>query len=240
MLRKRGAMLLALSDLLLTQPLWFLLLVGLGLFSICKPTFFLIHWAYVILMRPSKDLINSYGSWALITGSSDGIGRAFAFELAAQGLNLVLVSRSSKKLEQVSCDIKHKFPYIQIKIVELDLSREISYIIGEIERAIATLDVGILINNVGITYPRAMYFHELDEETWMKIVRVNLEATTAVTKVVLQSMLKKKKGAIVNIGSGASVVVPSHPLYAIYAATKAYVVLFTYFTIFNIMLLPLF
>lgn len=89
------------------------------------------------------------------------------------------------------------------------------------EKAIDGLEVGVLINNVGITYRKAMFFHEVDEKEWVHIVRVNLEGTTRVTKAVLTGMLKRKKGAIVNIGSGAAVVVPSHPHFAIYAATKA-------------------
>jgi 17beta-estradiol 17-dehydrogenase / very-long-chain 3-oxoacyl-CoA reductase len=83
------------------------------------------------------------------------------------------------------------------------------------------LDLGILINNVGITYPKAMFFDEVKEETWMKIVRVNIESTTRITKAVLGGMMERKKGTIVNIGSGAAVVVPSHPLFTVYAATKA-------------------
>ena len=90
-----------------------------------------------------------------------------------------------------------------------------------IEEGIKGLEVGILINNVGITYPRAMFFHELDQLTWTKILRVNLEATTWVTRSLIGPMLHRRRGAIINISSGAAVVVPSHPLYAIYAATKA-------------------
>ncbi|KAF8051882.1 hypothetical protein N665_1657s0002 [Sinapis alba] len=93
---------------------------------------------------------------------------------------------------------------------------------GAIEEGIKGVEVGILINNVGITYPRAMFFHEVDQLTWTKILRVNLEATTWVTRSLIRPMLHRRRGAIVNISSGAAVVVPSHPLYAIYAATKAY------------------
>lgn len=50
---------------------------------------------------------------------------------------------------------------------------------------------------------------------------ISSTGTTLVTKTVLPGMIRKRKGAIVNIGSGASIVVPSHPLFSIYAATKA-------------------
>ncbi|OVA20518.1 Short-chain dehydrogenase/reductase SDR [Macleaya cordata] len=92
-----------------------------------------------------------------------------------------------------------------------------------IKEAIEGVDVGVLINNVGVTYPSARFFHEVDEEVWMNLIKVNLEGTTRVTMAVLPGMLKKKKGAIVNIGSGAGIVAPSHPLFAIYAASKAYI-----------------
>ena len=53
------------------------------------------------------------------------------------------------------------------------------------------------------------------------IIKVNLEGATWITKAVLPTMIKKKKGAIVNIGSGSTVVLPSYPLVTLYAATKA-------------------
>lgn len=80
-----------------------------------------------------------------------------------------------------------------------------------------------MINNVGLAYPYARFFHEVDLELMESVVRVNVEGTTWVTKAVIPGMLKKRKGAIVNIGSGSSACVSSYLLYTIYAATKAYV-----------------
>ena len=132
------------------------------------------------------------------------------------------------KLKAVSKDIQSEFPDTKVKIIELDFTEDdISGGIAEIEEVIEDLDVGILINNVGITYPNASFFHEVDEKVWMNVFKVNVKGTTWVTKVVLPKMIKKNRGAIVNIGSGAAVIVPSHPLYAIYAATKAYVIKFS-------------
>ncbi|KAJ0792098.1 putative very-long-chain 3-oxoacyl-CoA reductase [Helianthus annuus] len=83
------------------------------------------------------------------------------------------------------------------------------------------LDVGILVNNVGVTYPVARYFHEVEQDDWMKAMKVNVEGTSLVTKTVIEGMHGRKRDALVNIGSGDAFVVPSHPLYAIYAASKA-------------------
>ncbi|KAH6809899.1 beta-ketoacyl reductase 1 [Perilla frutescens var. frutescens] len=204
--------------------LWIIILVSsLGFLSLLKKLSSLLRWIFNLLLRPAKDL-RSYDSWALVTGSTDGIGKAFAFKLAEKGLNLVLVSRNSLKLKRVSVEIQARHPHINIKLFELDFSRDdlVSSVV-EMKEAIMGLDIGVLINNVGVTYPRAMYFHEVDEKIWMNLVRVNVEGTTHVTKAVVPWMVARGRGTIVNIGSGASMVVPSHPLYAVYAATKAYV-----------------
>ncbi|XP_077253070.1 very-long-chain 3-oxoacyl-CoA reductase 1-like isoform X2 [Tasmannia lanceolata] len=209
-------------DQIKTQPFWVLLLSALGFLSIFKFFLSFLKWVFVTFLRPSKN-INKYGSWALVTGPTDGIGKAFAFQLAQKGLNLILVGRNPNKLREVSDQIMAVHGKTKIKIVILDFSGDVSEGIQRVEEEIEGLDVGILINNVGVTYPNAKYFHEVDEEVWKKIIKVNIEGTTMVTQAVLKGMIKRKKGAIVNIGSGSSIIVPSHPLYAVYSATKAYI-----------------
>ncbi|KAE9610341.1 hypothetical protein Lal_00006567 [Lupinus albus] len=194
-----------------------------GLIVALKHFITISKWIFNTFFRSEKDFITSYGSWALVTGATDGIGKAFAYQLAQRGLNLVLISRSCQKLETVAGEIKGKHPHTKIKFIEIDFSGDISVGLRRIVEVIQDLDLGIVINNVGITYPKAMFFHEVEEKVWMDIVKVNIEGTTRVTKAVLPIMIQRKRGAIVNIGSGAAVVVPSHPLYTIYAATKAYV-----------------
>uniref|UniRef100_A0A803PHC8 Uncharacterized protein n=1 Tax=Cannabis sativa TaxID=3483 RepID=A0A803PHC8_CANSA len=176
------------------QPLWVLLLFSVGSLSVLKFLIAFIKWVFVNFLRPAKNL-KKYGSWAVVTGPTDGIGKGFAFQLARKGLNLVLVGRNPDKLKEVSDSIQAKFG----------------------------LDVGILINNVGVSYPYARFFHEVDEQLLKNLIKVNVEGTTKVTQAVLPGMVQRKRGAIVNIGSGAAIVIPSDPLYAVYAATKAYI-----------------
>ncbi|KAH7515612.1 hypothetical protein FEM48_Zijuj10G0045000 [Ziziphus jujuba var. spinosa] len=205
-----------------TQPIWFLLISSLGFFTILKKSATFLNWVFITFIRDPKDL-KRYGSWAMVTGSTDGIGKAFAYQLAKKGLNLILVSRNSSKLKSVSKEFQAEFPDTQIKTIAFDFSSNILEGVKEIEEGIKGLEIGILINNVGVSYPSAAYFHEVDEQVWMDIVRVNLEGTTWVSRAVLPGMLQRKRGAIVNIGSGAAIVVPSHPLYTTYAATKSYI-----------------
>ncbi|KAK2389386.1 very-long-chain 3-oxoacyl-CoA reductase [Trifolium repens] len=205
-----------------TQPFWFILLFSLGLFTILRFTLILLNWVYVNFLRQPKNL-KKYGSWALVTGPTDGIGKSFAFELARKGLNLILVGRNPDKLKDVSDSVKSKFGKTEVKTVVVDFAGDLDEGVNRIRETIEGLDIGVLINNVGISYPYARFFHEVDEELLKNLIHVNVVGTTKVTQAVLPGMLKRKKGAIVNIGSGAAIVIPSDPLYAVYAATKAYI-----------------
>lgn len=71
-----------------------------------------------------------------------------------------------------------------------------------------------------MSYPYARFFHEVDMELMENMLKVNIDPATWVTRAVLPGMLKKKKGAIVNISFAASEN-PSVPLYTLYAATKS-------------------
>lgn len=203
-----------------TQPFWFIILFALGLLTILRFTLTFLNWLYVNFLRPSKDL-KKYGSWALVTGPTDGIGKSFAFQLASKGLNLILVGRNPDKLKDVSDSIQAKFGNTQVKTIVVDFAGDLDEGVQRIRETIEGLDIGVLINNVGISYPYAKFFHEVDEELLKNLIKVNVVGTTKVTQAVLPGMLKRKKGAIVNIGSGAAIVIPSDPLYAVYAATKA-------------------
>lgn len=209
-------------DTLKGQPFWVLGLFILGSLSLLKFSIAFLKWVWVNFLRPGKNLRN-YGSWAVVTGPTDGIGKAFAFQLARKGLNLVLVGRNPEKLKDVSDSVSAKFGKVQIKTVVVDFSEDLDEGVKRINETIEGLEVGILINNVGVSYPYARFFHEVDEELLKNLIKVNVEGTTKVTQAVLPVMLKRKKGAIMNIGSGAAIVIPSDPLYAVYAATKSYI-----------------
>ena len=208
-------------DKLKTQPFWVPVLVTLGSLSALKISVTFLNWVYVNFLRQPKNLKKHYGSWALVTGPTDGIGKGFAFQLARAGLNLVLVGRNPEKLNDVSDSIQAKYGKTQIKNVVVDFSGDLSEGIKRISEVIEGLDVGVLVNNVGVSYPYARFFHEVDEELLKNLIQINVVGTTKVTQAVLPGMLKRKRGAIVNIGSGAAIVIPSDPLYAVYAATKA-------------------
>ncbi|TXG56142.1 hypothetical protein EZV62_017455 [Acer yangbiense] len=104
-----------------TQPIWVLVLFTTGSIYVSKCFISFLYWVYVNFLRPAKNL-KKYGSWALLTKPTDGIGKAFSFELARKGLNLVLVGQNPDKLKAVSDSIRAKYAKTLIKNIVMDFS----------------------------------------------------------------------------------------------------------------------
>ncbi|KAI6692154.1 hypothetical protein NL676_019864 [Syzygium grande] len=201
---------------------------ALGFISLCKNLLAFAQWLHHMFVRKPKNLRN-YGSWAVVTGPTDGIGNALAFELASKGLNLALVGRNPNKLEATSSELRQRYgTTIEVKTVIADFAKlSGEEIAAAMMGATEGLDIGLLVSNAGMAYPYPRYFHEVDRELMDSMLRVNLKAVVWVTKGVIDGMLKKKRGAILNIGSGSSVYVSSHPLQTMYASTKAFMAMFS-------------
>ena len=72
---------------------------------------------------PRKNLNARYGGgWALITGASDGLGKQYAFQLAKENFNIILMARDRKKLEDVAREIKTSYPSVETHVVVFDFS----------------------------------------------------------------------------------------------------------------------
>lgn len=161
-----------------SQPAWLLLPSALGLLSIFNLTISLLKHLYTFFFRPPKNLL-LYGSWAFITGSTDGIGKGLAFQLAQKGLHLILLGRNPDKLKQVSTEIQARFKQTQIRTVVVDLEGDLTAGIERIREEIEGLEVGLLINCAGYgdTLRR---FHEVDEKALRILLKVNVEGLTKV------------------------------------------------------------
>lgn len=93
------------------------------------------------------------------------------------------------------------------------------------EAAIQHLDVGILVNNVGVSYRYPMFFDELSDKEVADLIEMNVNSTTWMTRFVLNGMIERRRGAIVNISSGSAMY--ALPLLAEYSGTKSYIEKFT-------------
>jgi len=182
-------------------------------------TLVLVSKFYRYFLRPGKNL-KRYGKWAIVTGCTDGIGKAIVEEFARKGLNVILISRTQSKLDEQAKYVESTFK-VQTKTVVVDFNQQSPTIFDPVKAAIAGLDIGILVNNVGSSYDHAEYYLELSKEKIEQLIRLNIYSVTEMTYAVLPGMVERKRGAIINFSSASSLV--SEPLYAVYAGTKAFV-----------------
>jgi 17beta-estradiol 17-dehydrogenase / very-long-chain 3-oxoacyl-CoA reductase len=165
--------------------------------------------------------IRKLGKWAVVTGATDGIGLAYCREIAKRGLNVVLISRNLERLQNSAKSLQADYS-IETKIIQMDFSVDDVLAYDAIEQTLTGLDIGLLINNVGMTYSRPTHFHELPNpnEFMRQMIHLNVTAVTMMTKIVLPGMVGRGKGAILNIGSYVSC---NHsPWYSLYSASKAF------------------
>jgi 17beta-estradiol 17-dehydrogenase / very-long-chain 3-oxoacyl-CoA reductase len=175
---------------------------------------------YKTFIRPAKNL-KKLGKWAVITGATDGIGKAYAFALAKKGLNVVLISRTESKLRDVKEEIEKKGYKSEIKYIVCDYSKFDDAAKSVVKKGLEGLEIGVLVNNVGVSYRYPMFFHELTDEEVASVMTLNIESTVWMSRMVLPGMLERKSGAIVNISSGSALY--TLPLLAQYSGAKSFV-----------------
>lgn len=176
----------------------------------------------------SHNLAKRYGpgSWALITGGAQGIGAAYAIELASRGFNLVLIDFNEQKLTETVTHIKAEYPQVQVKAIICDFSKSLQEgFFDSIMEKISGLDISVLVNNVGTNVmPCPVY--KLPEEDVLKIITINIIPLTILTRRLIPQMLKRpERSAIINMSSIAGTF--PLPWSETYSATKAYIDFFT-------------
>ena len=90
-----------------------------------------------------------------------------------------------------------------------------------VSSVIKDLDVGVLVNNVGVSYRYPMFFHELSNKEVLDLIEMNVNSTTWMTRFVIDGMIARKRGSIVNISSGSAMY--TLPLLAEYSAAKSFI-----------------
>ena len=158
---------------------------------------------------------------ALVTGASQGIGRACAITLAAEGATVALAARNEEKLKAVAAEIAAAGG--QAEPFVLDIANEAS--IKDTAKAVIAKygRVDILVNNAGIT--RDMLLLRMKRSDWDDVLATNLTGTFLLTQAVLSSMMKSRWGRIISISS--IVGETGQAGQANYAASKAGLIGFT-------------
>jgi uncharacterized protein len=164
----------------------------------------------------------SQSTYALVTGASRGLGKAFAETLAARKQNLVLVARSKDKLDALARDLKASHG-ILAEALEFDLACP-----GAGQRLVQQLldrqlRIHLLVNNAG--FGARGRFWELPLDRQLEMIRLNNDAIVELTFHVLPSMIERGQGAIINVSSAAGF--QPIPYAALYAATKSFLTSFS-------------
>jgi len=169
-----------------------------------------------------------FGSWAIVTGCTGGLGQEFTHRCAAKGLNLVLISRSKAKLETLASEIKKTYG-VDAVILVFDFAtsstadEEDFYnkgLPGFLASSPVQSNVALLVNNVGVGDEAPYSVTEITTTDIAGMVKVNCGAIVNMSKSVLPLFKHRKGGCVVNVSSG-SCAQPS-PYLATYASSKAF------------------
>lgn len=161
------------------------------------------------------DFAGRYGPWALIAGASEGTGASFARQLAAQGVNLILVARRQAPLDALAGELRETG--VECVTASIDLAAP-----DAADRMAAAADgreVGLLILNAGAD-PNGSLFLDNDMANWVALTNRNVMTTLRACHLFGGAMRSRGRGGIILVGSGVCYL--GLPGIAVYGATKAY------------------
>ena len=200
-----------------------------GWFVILKCVF--LFFRFIAVKAISKYIpinwITRYGknSYVLITGSSDGLGKAYAFTFASRGMNLILAARNKQKLESVKSEILLKHPTTKIEIYVCDFAESLKpNFYKNMYEFTSKFDVSIIVNNVGvslITSKDDYLFKNKRKSDVVDVVTINIVAQTCL-HLYYQPIFNNRfhRSAFIDIGSLSSEMII--PFVEIYSATKKF------------------
>ena len=134
------------------------------------------------------------GKIALVTGATRGIGRAVAEELVSKGAFVIGTATSEKGAESISAYLGEKGKGLVLNVAD---QASIDAVLEQIKQEFG--DIDILVNNAGIT--RDNLLMRMKDEEWFDILQTNLSSVYHLSKAMLRTMIKKRFGRIINIGS---------------------------------------
>jgi 2-hydroxycyclohexanecarboxyl-CoA dehydrogenase len=158
---------------------------------------------------------------AIVTGGAQGIGEAIVRRLASEGATVAIMDIQWEKAQQVAEDIVAKSGKALAAKMDIADSQDVKRAVKEVKDRLGQID--ILINNAG--WDKAAPFVQLSEELWDKIIAVNLRGPITITRAVLDVMIDRKYGRIVNIASDAGRVGSTGE--SVYSACKGGIIAFT-------------
>jgi short-subunit dehydrogenase len=171
-------------------------------------------------MAPPHDttaaFADRYGPLAIVAGASEGVGACAADELAARGLDLLLIARNTALLDEVAAGIRDRHG-VAVRTLPLDLTLP-----DAVDRVLATVagdEVGLLFYNPGAVH-NGDYFLDQPLELPLRMITLNCTVPTALVHALTPAMVERRRGGVVIVGSLGCFVGSPHS--AAYSAAKAY------------------
>jgi short-subunit dehydrogenase len=158
--------------------------------------------------------------WVIVTGASSGMGLAFARELARRGHSVLAVARRGDRLEALARDAAGESGCVVPLAADLGTAEGLGSVVARLA-GLGAID--LLINNAGIATAGDFQGSVLEDE--VAAIRLNVNAVVTLTHAALAGMLPRRRGAIINLAS--VVAFQPFPHFAVYAASKAFVLSFT-------------
>ena len=156
-----------------------------------------------------------YGSWGIVAGASEGIGATYAEELAAHGLNLILIARRAELLQVLASTLSTKYR-IETRILALDLSAQ--DVAEQIAESTKGLEIGLLVYNAA--FSAIGPFLERPLENHIKEVNTNVFAPLKLVYLFAEQMLARGRGGVLLMSSLSAF--QGSAYISTYAATKAF------------------
>jgi 3-oxoacyl-[acyl-carrier protein] reductase len=161
--------------------------------------------------------IDLTGRSALVTGSTRGIGRAIAEELAASGAKVAIVGRDKARAQDVASGIQNASGFG----CDVSDAAAVAALVEDVEKTLGSVD--ILVNNAGITKDNLLM--RLKDDDWDAVLAANLKAAFVATRAASRGMMKRRWGRVINIASVVGII--GNKGQANYAASKAGLIGFT-------------
>jgi 17beta-estradiol 17-dehydrogenase / very-long-chain 3-oxoacyl-CoA reductase len=200
-----------------------------GAYTLASAALSSLRWVYIqAIARSNLAQYGAHrGAYALVTGASEGIGKALALEGAARGFNLVLIARRQGALEVLRAEIIALYPFVNVIILPLDCSDEKqNMVIDRIVDTVQNLDLAIVWNNVGVTTDIPTALNKIPNEEIRRILQVNNTFTVCLTARLIPHLKRRDgKSIIANISSFLSLLPACN--YSTYASSKAFLNHFT-------------
>ncbi|KAM4633092.1 inactive hydroxysteroid dehydrogenase-like protein 1 [Polymixia lowei] len=152
-------------------------------------------------MIPRKKLTQCFGEWAVVYGASDAVAKAYAEELARQGISIIFVSQDHTTVTDTTISLSQNYGVETVLVVaDLTLGQAAS---KPVRDALRGKDIGFLVNcmDESLAFPQDLI--EVPERELFELVNKTVVAATLMTRLVLPGMVERSRGAVVNISSGA-------------------------------------